>query len=334
MKIQIINFLFILSFFSITLLTSCKDDDDDTPDTPSIEVPNSLTISGDSFYPEDIVIASNRVFLSGLGDGTIRSFDLTQTNPSAQLFASAETGFSQGWGLTSDGTILLSLLNNADFAGGAPGASKLVQYNIASGEKTDEWNLPANTVGHTVSIVDGKYYVSDFANPRIIEVDPSTGNVNDSWFTSSQWDPAIDGNLGGVIYDNNGGLYAYLGFKIWYIPISNGTPGTMQEVAISGLSGEQINVDGITWVDSQNTLYYASNDTGNPENVGTVYKLVFSNTTTATGSMVTTGLNDTSGVWYLANDGSEYLFVCESQFGGLFGINALVPPFNIEIVNL
>ncbi|WP_338767525.1 hypothetical protein WAF17_05990 [Bernardetia sp. ABR2-2B] len=236
--------------------------------------------------------------------------------------------------MTSDGTVLLSILNNADFTGGAPGASKLVQYSISTGEKTGEWSLPANTIGHTVSIVDGKYYVSDFANPRIIEVNPSTGIVNGSWFTSSKWDSSIDGNLGGVIYDNDGGFYAYLGFKIWYIPINNGQAGTMEEVNITGLSGDQINVDGITWVESQKTLYYASNDTGNPDNVGTVYKLAFSNTLTATGSVVATGLDDTSGIWYLNKNDSEYLFVCESQFGGLFGINSFDPPFNIEIIKL
>ena len=101
--------------------------------------------------------------------------------------------------------------------------------------------MPAGTIGHTVSIVDGKYYVGDFANPRIIEVNPATNSVNDSWFTSSEWDPSIDGALGGVIYDNNGGVYAYLGFQIWYIPISNGQPGTMEPVNITGLSGDQIN---------------------------------------------------------------------------------------------
>lgn len=333
------------TFFGLALLgvigfSACsKDDDNATPNTTAdpavtIEVPSNLTINDDSFYPEDIMISNNTVYISGLGDGTVRSFDLTETNPSAQLFAAAEDGFSQGWGLTSDGTVLLSLLNNADFTGGAPGPSKLVQYDISTGERTGDWMLPDNTVGHTVSIVDGKYYVSDFANPRIIEVDPTSGTVDDSWFTSSQWDPSIDGNLGGVIYNNNGGFYAYLGFKIWHIPISNGQPGTMKEVTITGLSGDQINVDGITWVDSENTLYYASNDTGDPEDVGTVYKLVFSSRTAATGSVVTTGLDDASGVWHLDNNGEQHLFVCESQFGGLFGINSFEAPFNIEVIDL
>ncbi|SEB35838.1 hypothetical protein SAMN04489761_0097 [Tenacibaculum sp. MAR_2009_124] len=108
----------------------------------------------------------------------------------------------------------------------------------------------------------------------------------------------------------------------------------MQEVSISGLSMEQVNMDGISWGKDNNTLYYASNDAGNPENVGTVYKLEFSNEVTASGTIIKTGLDDTSGVWYLNNNGSEYLFVCESQFGALFGLNSLEPPFNIEIVNL
>lgn len=298
------------------------------------QIPSNLTIDDNVFFPEDITIINNRVFLSGLGDGTIRTFDLTETNATAQLFATAETGYAQSWGLKSNGSVVLNLLNNVDFSFATPpGASKLIQYDM-NGTKTAEWDLPANTIGHTVSIVDGKYYVTDFGNPRIIEVDPTTGNVNDSWFTSPQWDPSVDGNVGGTIYDGSAGFYAYLGFKFWYIPISNGQAGTMQEVNISGLSSEQINADGITWGADQNTLYYSSNDTSDPADAGTVYKLEFSNATTATGSIVTTGLDDVSGIWYLENNGSEYLFMCESQFGGLFGINSFDPPFNIEVINL
>ncbi len=298
------------------------------------QIPASLTITDTGFFPEDITIVNNRVFLSGLGDGTIRTFDLTETNATTELFAAAEPGYTQSWGLTSDGSVVLNLLNNVDFSfTNPPGASKLVQYNM-NGVKTGAWDLPANTIGHTVSIVDGKYYISDFNNPRIIELDPATGTINDSWFTSAQWDPSIDGNVGGTIYDGYTGFYAYLGFKFWYIPVSNGKAGTMQEVSISGLSGDQINADGISWDAKQSTLYYASNDTGNPADVGTVYKLEFTTPTSATGSVIATNLDDTSGVWYLENNGSEYLFVCESQFGGLFGINSFDPPFNIEIIQL
>ncbi len=297
----------------------------------SIAQIDEITISDEGFYPEDIVIANNVAYVSGLGDGTVRSFDLTQTNPEAQIFAEAEEGYTQAWGLKSDGTKLLSILDNADFSGGAPGPSKLVEYDIASGEKTGEWELPENTIGHTVSLVDGKYYVTDFASPRIMEVDPSAGTINDSWFTSADWDPSISG-IGGTIYDNEGGFYVSQGNKLWYLPISNGTPGTLEEVSVSGL--DLIDADGISWGSNSNTLYYATNDTGDPANAGTVYKLVFSDATTATGSVVTTGLDDSSGLWYYENDGNKYVLVLESQFGALFGINTFEPPFNIEVLQL
>ncbi|MEO1449358.1 MAG: hypothetical protein AAFV07_07495, partial [Bacteroidota bacterium] len=297
----------------------------------SIGQPTELTVSDSVFFPEDITIVNNVAYVSGLGDGTVRSFDLTQSSPAAQLFAAADSGFSQAWGLKSDGTVLLSLLDNADFTGGAPGPSKLVEYNIATGQKNDEWALPAGAIGHTVSIVDGKYYVTDFGSPRIMEVDPGTGTVNASWFTSTDWDPNISG-IGGTIYNNDGGFYISQGNKLWYLPISNGTPGTLKEVSISGLS--VIDADGISWVDSENTLYYATNDTGDPANVGTVYKLVFSDDTTATGSVLATGFDDSSGLWYYENNDSEYVFVIESQFGALFGLNTFEAPFTIEVLQL
>ena len=294
-------------------------------------VSDGLTVDSETFFPEDIVIANNVAYVSSLGDGSLMSFDLTQANPTPQLFAAAEEGYTQRWGVKVDGTTLLSILDNADFGGGESGPAKLVAYDIASKTKTGEWDLPAGAIGHTVSSVDGKYYVTDFGQPRIFEIDPATGTVNDSWFTSDQWDPTISG-IGGTIYDNEGGFYVSQGNKLWYLPISGGTPGTLQEVTVNGL--DAVDADGISWVDSQNTLYYATNDTGDPANVGTVYKLVFSDATTATGSVVATGLDDSSGLWYYENGGKEYVYVLESQFGALFGINSFDPPFNIEIIEL
>ncbi|MEL7219953.1 MAG: T9SS type A sorting domain-containing protein [Bacteroidota bacterium] len=294
--------------------------------------PEILTIPGPDFFPEDITVVNDIAYVSGLGDGTVRMFDLSDANPTADIFANAEAGYTQAWGVKSDGTVLLSLLNNANFFGGESGPAKLVEYNLASGEKTGEWDLPAGAIGHTVSIVDGKYYVTDFGSPRIFEVDPAMGTVNDSWFTSTEWDPAISG-IGGTIYDDNGGFYISQGNKLWYLPISGGTPGALQEVSVTGL--DIIDADGITWVGSQNTLYFATNDTGDPANVGTVSRLVFSDATTAGGSVIASDFDDASGLWYYEDAaGDEYLFLCESQFGALFGINEFDPPFNIEIIPL
>ncbi len=294
-------------------------------------IPEILNTSDEDFYPEDITIVNDIAYVSGLGDGTVKMFDLSQANPAGETFAEAEEGYTQAWGLKSDGTVLLSILDNADFTGGAPGPSKLVEYDLASGEKTGEWDLPLGAIGHTVSIVDGKYYVTDFGSPRIFEVDPVNDTVNDNWFSSPDWDPGISG-IGGTIYNNEGAFYVSQGNKLWYLPIMNGAPGTLQEVSVEGL--DIIDADGISWDDSQNTLYYATNDTGDPANVGTVYKLVFSDETTATGSIVATGLDDSSGLWYYELDGEAYVFVLESQFGALFGINGFEPPFNIEIISL
>lgn len=329
MQLSKFNLLLLGFLFSLVAITSCSKDEDNTPEP--LPIPSSLQSTDNLFYPEDITIVNNTAYVSSFADAKIWSFDLTQSTPTGAVFAQGEAGFAQAWGLTSDGNVLLSLLNNADFTGGAPGPSKLVEYNLATGAKTREWALPVNSVGHTVSIVNGKYYVGDFGTPRIFEVDPASGNVNDSWFTSPQWDPAISG-MGGIIYDNEGGFYISQGNKLWYLPISSGTPGTLQEVTVNGLT--TIDADGISWDDTNNTLYYATNDTGDPANLGEAFKLVFSNKTTATGSSLINGLNDTSGVWFLNDNGNKYLFVCESQFGALFGFNALVSPFNIQVVNL
>ena len=293
--------------------------------------PSSITIESASFYPEDIVIVNDFAYVSGLGDGTLQMFDLNETNPSAVIFADAETGYTQRWGVKSDGTKLLSILDNADFGGGMSGPAKLAEYDIASRTKTAEWDLPEGSIGHTVSIVDGKYYVTDFGQPRIFEVDPSSGTVNEDWFTSTEWDPSISG-IGGTIYNNDGGFYISQGNKLWYLPISDGNPGAMQEVNVEGL--DLIDADGISWDDNNKTLYFATNDTGNPADVGTVSKVVFSDETTATGSIIASGFDDSSGLWFYEKDGKEYIYVLESQFGGLFGINSFDPPFNIEIIEL
>ena len=312
--------------FTITL-----QDDNTTAITPQLELPSNLTVTDQTFFPEDIVVENNVAYVSGLGDGSIRMFDLTTANPTAMTFAEAEVGYGQAWGLKSDGTVLLSLLNNADFGGGMSGPAKLVAYNLASGVKIGEWDLPSGAIGHTVSIVDGKYYVGDFGQPRIFEIDPASNTVNDNWFSSTQWDPAISG-MGGIIYNGTDGFYASQGNKLWYLPISGGQPGTLQEVSVSGL--ETIDADGISWNGVSNTLYYTTNDTGDPANVGTVYSVVFSDAINAVGTEIANGLDDTSGLWYFTSNAKRYLFVIESQFGALFGLNDYEAPFNINIINL
>lgn len=109
-----------------------------------------------------MVFANNTIFVSGFGDGTIKSIDLSQEMAIAQEFVAAESDYYSRWGLASDGTVLLNLLNNPNFQDiTMNGPSKLVEYNLATGAKTNEWALPENTIGNSVQIVDGKYYVCD-----------------------------------------------------------------------------------------------------------------------------------------------------------------------------
>ncbi|WP_338767528.1 hypothetical protein WAF17_05995 [Bernardetia sp. ABR2-2B] len=90
------TFFLWLLVLPIVLFTSCHRDKDKNPRHNDTQIPSNLTIEDNNFYPEDIVITNNTVYVSGLGDGTLRSFDLTEDEPTAQLFANAETGFSQG----------------------------------------------------------------------------------------------------------------------------------------------------------------------------------------------------------------------------------------------
>lgn len=322
---------FTLAVFAIALFVSCNNDDDDIT-INDLVIPDNLTINDDDFFSEDVVFANNTVYVSGFGDGTIKSIDLTQEIPTAIEFAEAEEGYWSSWGLASDGEVLLNILNNPNFADITNnGASKLVEYSLSTGLKTDEWDLPANGIGNSVQIINGKYYICEW-NPvaRITQIDPSTGAINENWFTSTDWDPSA-GGLGGVIYNNNGGFYIAQGGKMWYLPIANDTPGTLQEVNVSGI--DVIDADGITWV-GDNTLYYAENDASDPTgNNGKVYKVEFSSSTVANGSVLVSDLNDSSGVWAFNGNGTNYLLILESQIGVFFG-NDLEPPFNIDIIEL
>lgn len=323
-----------LILFSLGIFfTSCDKDDDVVEPVVELNIPSNLSIEDNDFFSEDVVFANNNIYVSGFGDGTIKSFDLTQANPSAQEFAVADSDYFSSWGLATDGNVLLNILNNPNFQDiTMNGPSKLVEYNLSTGAKTNEWTLPTNTIGNSVQIVDGKYYVCDW-NPtaRIIQIDPTTRNVDPTWYTNTtDWDPAA-GGLGGVIYNNDGGFYIAQGGKLWYLPITNGTAGTLEEVIISGISS--IDADGITWA-GNNTFYYAENDATDPTgNFGKVYKVELSNATTATGTVFRDGLNDSSGVWFFSDNDRDYLIVLESQIGVFFG-NEIELPFNIDIIEL
>lgn len=315
------------------IFTACSSDDDST-EPAMVNLPTNLSITDNSFFPEDVVYSNNTLYVSGFGNGSVKSFDLTSETPTATEFAAADASFYSSWGLATNDNVVLNVINNPNFDDiTMNGPSKLVEYNAQTGAKTNEWDMPANMIGNSVQIVNGKYYVCDW-NPtaRIIEVNPATGAVNEAWYTNTtDWDPAT-GGLGGVIYNSSNAFYISQGGKFWYLPINNdGTPGTLQEVSVSGISN--IDADGITWA-GNNTFYYAENDATDPTgNFGKVYKVVLNDATTATGTIFRDNLNDSSGTWFFNHDGNSYLAVLESQIGVFFG-NSIDLPFNIEIIKL
>lgn len=321
-----------LLIIAIMALAAYSCGDDDSPAPAQTIIPEDLSISSENFYPEDIIIIDNTVYASGFGDGTIKSFDLTKTNPPAEDFASAQTGFSQSWGLATDGKVILNNVNNLNFMNFQGEGSKLVEYNIADGSKTGEWAFPMGTTAQSVQIVDGTYYVGDFSNPRVFKIDPGSNTVKTDWFTTdaATWDPT-KGGLGGMIYNGKDGFYTSQGGKLWYIPLSNGEAGSLQEVTVSGISN--MDIDGISWA-GENTIYYATNDAGDgTDDQGVLYKIVLSNNTTAAGSIVQSGFFNSSGVWYLESQGKEYAFVAESQIAVFLGATK-ESPFKIKVVEL
>ena len=287
-------------------LTSCNDDDDSKPEVTV--VPDQLTVSNSNFFPEDIYVYDNQVYISGLGDGSLQKYDLTQTPASIkQVAAALDATYTSRWGIEVDAAnkTIVSIVNAPYFFNGKVTApAKIVSNKLSDYSQVASWTLPEGTVGNSIEIVNGYYYIGDFGpNPRIIKLDPKTGKTTIK--TDAQWTGLF--GFGGIVAANNG-LYAVQGGKMWYLPID--TKGDLGiPVAVSGLSN--VFADGMTWADN-NILYYATNDANNPANVGTVWKVTFTDKTTATIAKASS-LNNPSGVFYTTINQKNYLLVNESQ---------------------
>lgn len=317
--------LSVLAFTFIGLFSSCNKDDDNTP-TVTVTVPSQLSISNAQFFPEDIAVYDNKVYVSGYGDGSIQKFDITQTSATAQQIASAEGNYTASWGLRVDeskGT-LLNLANAPYYFNGTVSAPcKVNAYKLSDNSKINSWTLPSNTVGNSIIVANGYYYIGDIGpNPRIIRLDPNTGT------TTIKTDPlwaATGFGFGGIVYGNNG-IYGSLNGKLWYVPIdANGNFGTVSKVA--GVSN--VYADGMTWA-GNNTIYYCENDAQNPANVGKVWKVSLSSNTAGTVTLASIpnngSLNNPSGIFYKEINNKKYLFVNESQI-----FNTPTLPFKVNI---
>ena len=326
---RILN-LSLIGLVTISLMSSCKKDEDENP-APSVVVPSQLNINKSSFTPEDVLVYNNNVYVSGFGDGTIQKFHLTQNPATAQEIITADADNPSRWGLAIDESkqTLLNIANvNYAFNGTVSGPAKVFAYKLSDHSKVSTWTLPSGTVGNSIVVANGYYYVSDIGpNTRIIRINPNTGEIIIK--TDVLW-PSNGFGFGNLIHANNG-LYGAVNNKMWYVSLSStGDLGTVSEV--TGISN--IFSDGMTWA-GNNTFYYAENDALDAANVGKVWKVNLTSNTTATKTLsadVTNNgsLNNPSGVFYYSANDQKYLLVNESQ---LFN-QTQTTPFKVNIFQL
>ena len=317
------TFLFLSSF-------ACQDDDGiDRGDR--VEVPAQLTVNAENFVPEDVFVYKSTVYVSGFGNGTIQKFDVTKKDPVAEEIIQADATHPSRWGIAVDEgrQTLLNIANVAyGFDGNVSGSAKVVAYNLSDYREVASWTLPEATVGNSIVVANGYYYISDIGpNTRIIRLDPATGE------TIIKTDPALPSNgfgFGNLIVANDG-LYGAVNNKMWYIALSgDGSFGEVSEV----IGVDNVFSDGMTYA-GNNTFYYAENDALNPENVGKVYKVTLTSTTEGTAALESNvtnngSLNNPSGVFYASFNAKNYLFVNESQ---LFNQDASAP-FKINVFEI
>jgi hypothetical protein len=332
MQKQILN-LSLIALLSLSVLSSCKKEDDETTTDPAVTVtvPTQLSVNKTAFIPEDVLVYQNKVYVSGLGNGTIQQFDLTQASASAVEVVATDTDRPSRWGLAVDESkqTLLNIANvNYAFNGSVSGPAKVFAYKLSDHSIVTSWTLPANTVGNAIVVANGFYYISDIGpNTRIIRLNPNTGEIvikTDALLPSNGF------GFGNIIYANNG-LYGSVNGKMYHIVLeANGNFGAVSEV--TGLSNVQ--TDGMTWA-GNNTFYYAYNDALDPSNAGKVWKVSLTSNTIATQTLATEvanngSLNNPSGVFYTMLNNKKYLFVNESQLLS----TTMAAPFKTYIVEI
>jgi hypothetical protein len=299
--------------------------------TPFI-IPSVLNINSNGFFPEDVHFYNGSAYVTGFGNGSLQKFDFTTANPTAQQIAAAtDATNSSRWGIAIDPTrnTILTLSNAQYFFNGNVAApAKVEARDLTTNQLVNTWTLPAGTVGNSIVVAAGNYYIGDIGpTTRIIKLNPADGSTTIK--TDAQWNNGF--GFGGMVFRTTSlstyALYAVHGGKLWNITLAaNGDLGTVTEV--TGISN--VFADGMTWAGG-NTLYYAENDAQNPANAGIVYKVTLNSNNisgTATQASIPSNgsLNNPSGVNFQRINNKNYLFVNESQI-----FNTPTTPFKVNI---
>lgn len=306
------------------LLAGCSD-------TQPRAVPASFSVH--SGPPEDISADGETAFVSSLADASVLELDLSGEGNTKLFVPAASDEYTSGWGLriVKAKSWLLNVQNKPyDFKPEHAQAGRVTAFDLGSGKKLKSWPLPERAVGNSVDVDQkGNIYVGDIGpEPRIIKIDPDSDEVT-VWATSEDWVSGGFG-IGGMVYSGTG-LYAAHDNSLWYVAIADdGSPAQPARVKIEG--NPTIFADGMAWADGG--VVYAENDVLVPGAHGAVYRISFSDPTTAKRTILREGLTDPSGVAATSIDGKPYLLVNESQLGFAFGIDQGDPelPYRIDVI--
>ena len=298
---------------------------------PETAPPLPASISVGDGIPEDVTVAGDVAYVSSFSDGSVLKLDLTNEGAASAFVPAASDAYSAAWGLRvveAKNWLLVVQNQPYDFNPANAQAGRLAAFDLDTGANVKSWDLPEQTVANSVVVDEaGTIYVGDIGpNPRIVKIDSETDEVT-LWATSPEW---VDGGfgLGGMAY--NDGIYASHNNLLWYIAVEE-DGSAAAPVAVSVEGDPVIFADGMTW--SDDGIIYAENDVLVPGAQGVVYRLDFSDTITATRSVLQEGLRDPSGVAVATVGEQDYLLVNESQLGFAFGVDEGEPntPYQLEV---
>lgn len=323
----------LVTILILKTLSSCSNDDNNK-NIPAL--PSTITI-GTNASPEDIKEYNGFLYTSNFFTGAITRIKLSDLSTSSFVSASTNS-YTAGWGLNINPSKnwLLSIANRPyDFnPANAVGQMGIVNaYNITTGTLEKSWNLPEGCIGNSIDVDNtGNIYVSDIGpDARIIKINIAT-NVISVWADGTNFTDGGFG-LGGMIFNKTSGFYYSQNKKLFFVGLAPN--GSAQQSIEVNTGGAEVDADGMTWA-GNNTIYYNFNDVFVPGAQGFTGKIVLSNTTTGIHSVYQSGLRDSSGIFFSSYASSNYLFVCESQFGYAFGVDNgnTTNPFAIKVYKL
>lgn len=281
---------------------------------------DSLTLPGDSYYPESLTIAADgTLFIGSLGTGQVVKFAPGSTTP--EVFVPAGTVKNVS-GVLVDDTGGALYLCAVDISGAAPSAVR--SFKLSDGSPLGTYNIPGASFCNDLAL-DGQrnLYAAD-SYGKIFRL-PQGGSTIALWSSDPALAPtsAMAYGADGIVWDGKDGLYVntFTEGALLRLPIKqDGSAGAATRItvtpALSFPDGMRLLADG--------TLLVA-------EGAGRISKVMISGAT-ATATKLTEGLKGpTSVVRY-----EQTAWISEGQLGHLFGQlpGAPTTPFSLRRIKL